>query len=212
MLIYTMNKVIIKIGSGTLLTKRGKLDEFHLAHIAGQVRKLHDSGMGVILVISGAVAYGVEHLRAINNTTTSRQVAAGIGQIAVISAIQRLFAEKDLIVAQLLLTSHTLNSDEERKKVREVLDHYLWSGIVAVINENDVVDLNGFGGNDLLAAHIAQLVDAHQVLILSQMTRSVHGVGGGETKRLAIETLEKEGIRAQIINGRDKDVILENIL
>jgi glutamate 5-kinase len=207
-----MKTIVIKIGSGTLLTKRGRLDEFRLTHIAEQIKILHKNRAGVVLVISGAVACGVERIKGAKDDKTARQVAAGIGQVEVISTLQRVFGSKGLVVAQLLLTSHTLASPDQKKEVGKVLEQYLQSGIVTIVNENDVVDLNGFGGNDLLAVEIATLIDANQVLILSQMARSVHGIGGGETKLEALRVLEDKGVHAKIVNGKDKNVILQNII
>lgn len=201
-----MKKIVIKIGSGTLLTKRGRLDEFRLAHIAAQIKDLHKRGCGVVLVMSGAVACGVGHVAAGETDDTARRVAAGIGQVAVISAMQKIFGAKDLVVAQLLLTTHSLTQS------KGVLEHYVQSGVVAVVNENDVVDLNGFGGNDLLAVEVATLIDADQVLVLSQMEISAYGVGGSATKLEALKLLEQRGIKGSIANGRDKNVILKNII
>lgn len=205
-----MRTILIKIGSGTLLTKRGRLDEFRLAHVAEQVRVLRKKGMAVILVISGAVACGSKHVQ-IGGDESGRQVAAGIGQVAVISTIERIFAAKNIVIAQLLLTADALTSAAKQTKVREVLEAYARAGIVAVVNENDVVDLNGFGGNDMLAAQIATTVNAAQVLILSQMERSQYGVGGGETKLHAVRMLEERGIQARILNGKTENVIVENV-
>ena len=50
--------IVVKIGSSILITKRGKLDEFRIEHIARQVLQLQAEGFGVVLVVSGAVASG----------------------------------------------------------------------------------------------------------------------------------------------------------
>lgn len=206
-----MKTVVIKIGSGTLLTKRGRVDEFRLAHVAEQVEKIRRSGIGVVLIVSGAVACGGRYLGKTEHSGAARQVAAGIGQVEVISALHRSFLQKGLTIAQVLLTPYALDAGQ-KGKIATVLSEYAQSGVVAIINENDVVELNGFGGNDLLAAEIATLVDASQVLILSQKNRSPHGIGGRETKHVALERLKRAGIPAGIVNGKHKNVILENIV
>ncbi|PIR59587.1 MAG: glutamate 5-kinase, partial [Candidatus Pacebacteria bacterium CG10_big_fil_rev_8_21_14_0_10_45_6] len=57
-----MKVMTIKIGSSVLLTQRNKLDEFRVAHIADQVVSLKEQGVGVVLVVSGAVACGASHI------------------------------------------------------------------------------------------------------------------------------------------------------
>jgi glutamate 5-kinase len=205
-----MKTILIKIGSGTLLTQRGKLDLFRIAHIADQVSHIREKGEHVILVLSGAVACGADCLELSNDI--SRMAAAGVGQIYLMSAFQKAFGVKKITVAQVLISTGNIDSIARRDSIRRMLGMCAQAGIVALINENDAVELNGFGGNDLLAVEIANLIEAKQVLILSTMTGSTHGVGGGVTKLYAVKQLEKSGIRATIVNGKDQNVITEHIV
>jgi glutamate 5-kinase len=211
-----MKKIVIKIGSGTLLTNRGKFDTFRIAHIVeqvkGLVRKDAPQGVshGVLIVTSGAVACGVEKVPCRGDAETTRRAAAGVGQVALMTAFSHACAVKGLQAAQVLITPHTLDTKDHEERLCKVLEHYFASGIVPIINENDVVQLNGFGGNDPLAARLAILIKADRVLFLSQMEPSTHGVGGGESKRAALKVLEEKGILARIVCGKEKDVIYKN--
>jgi len=195
-----------------LLTQRNKLDEFRVAHIADQVVSLKEQGVGVVLVVSGAVACGASHINFSSEDRESKMVAAGIGQAYVISVFQQIFSRKHLQIAQVLLTKDLLYSDGKKKVVNKLLQTYLKMGVIPVINENDVIDLNSFGGNDFLAADVSILLNADQLMMLSTMAGSEYGVGGGEAKFRALEVLSRNNIQANIVDGKSKNIILQSIL
>jgi len=207
-----MKKIAIKIGSSVILTSRNKLDEFRIAHIADQVVSLRESGSGVVLIVSGAVACGARYVDLSNANIKLREVAAGIGQAYLISVLRKYFAAKDLTIAQVLLTRDFFYSEENRKSLKETLEYYFQAGIIPVINENDVLNLNSFDGNDCLASEIAVLLGIDQVVMLSQMAVSDHGVGGGRIKLQIVEDLNQRGIKASIVDGKTKNIILNNIV
>ena len=202
----------IKIGSSVLLTQRNKLDEFRVAHIADQVVSLREQGVGAVLVVSGAVACGASHINFSSEDNELKMVAAGIGQAYVISVFQQIFSRKHVQIAQVLLTKDLLYSDGKKKAINKLLQTYLKMGVVPVINENDVIDLNSFGGNDFLAADVSILLNADQLMMLSTMAGSEYGVGGGEAKEQALELLSKNNIQANIVDGKSKNIILQSIL
>lgn len=206
------NIIVIKIGSSILLTERNKLDEFRIAHIADQILTLKEKRYGIILVVSGAVACGINLLKISTLDTTHRQVAAGAGQAYLTSVFFEVFSKKHLQMAQVLLTKDLLQSEEKNIRIKSIIEYYLQSGIISVLNENDVIDLNCFGGNDYLAAEVTKLVDAKQLLILSTMDGSKYGIGGGKTKLETIDILKRNNILSKIVDGKIKNIILKNII
>lgn len=204
--------IVIKIGSSVLMTKRNKIDEFRISHVAQQILTLREKGIEVILVVSGAVAYGSNFINLLENNDYLKQLAAGIGQAHVISVLSSAFLKKKIYIAQVLLTKNDLQSDQKRQKIKNMLKFYVQAGFIPIINENDVLDLNSFGGNDLLAAEVSELVQAYTLIILSTKEGSTHGVGGGETKQQAIDMLAKRNIEAFIVNGKAKDILLRTVL
>ncbi len=207
--------IIIKVGSSVIFTKRNKLDEFRLNHIANQIFSLQKMGYNVVLVISGAVGCGLNN-SSITNTSDSlyllsnvleRQMAAGIGQVYLISTIFEVFRKKNLSIAQILLKKNDLSDGKVRTKFIKTMEIYFQMKIIPVFNENDVVDLNSFGGNDLLAVEIAQMLNAKKVIILSTMEGSKFGVGGRKSKEEAREILKNANIDCLILNGKTKDIL-----
>lgn len=196
--------IIIKIGGSVLFTDRNKLDEFRVAHIVDQLLSLRKRDIYSVLVVSGAVASG--------SSFVNRQLAAGVGQIRLMSSLQSLFQKKRLDIAQILLTREQLYLSTMSLRLNGLLTACIDSNVVPIFNENDVVELNSFGGNDLLAAELSIALKVNQLIILSTMAGSKFGVGGGETKKQATELLRNKKIVSTIVNGKLKNVILDHVI
>lgn len=85
---------VIKIGSA-LLTNDGKgLDKARIADWVAQIAKLHQAGIEVILVSSGAVAAGMQQLGWSQRPTemADLQAAAAVGQAALVQYYQDVFS------------------------------------------------------------------------------------------------------------------------
>lgn len=202
------NTYVVKIGSSVLFTRRNKLDEYRIAQIAQQIVSLREAGFVVVLVISGAVACGTNFIDLKEDNKILRREAAGIGQVILTSTFNTIFKNNNLQIAQILLTKKDVGSEN----LYEVLNNYLKAGFVPFINENDVVDLNSFSGNDFLGAEIATLLKSKEFLILSTMKGSSYGIGGGEAKQQVIYHLGKIGIKTRLLNGKVKNILLNTIL
>lgn len=198
---------VIKIGGSVLLTKRNRLDEYRIAHIADQVAQLRTSSIGVILVVSGAVGCGFSLIN-VNDNALNRRLAAGIGQAYLTSIFYEKFKEKGLTIAQLLFRK----DDFVISDVCRLINSYISLGIIPVINENDVLELNSFKGNDYLGAEVALALNATKFIILSTMKGSLYGVGGGTAKQEVINMLKRKHINSAIVNGKVKNIILRTIL
>lgn len=203
---------ILKIGTSVLLNDHHKPDLDMIEHIVQQVVTLQAKGYGIILVISGAIAFGsyVMGLDVVDRDT--REAVAGVGQAHLISTFRDSFSKKNIQVAQMLFTREDLSSPVKRNDISHMLQYYLDTNIIPVLNENDVIELASFGGNDLLAAEIAMLFHVHHLIILSTMKGSKFGVGGEITKLEALEIVKKKNIKADIVNGKEKNILLKTII
>lgn len=203
--------VVVKIGGGVLLTQRHMLDELRIAKLAHQIVAIRKSGVGVALVISGAVACGMKFVNISGGKRFLKILAAGIGQAILVSTFERIFGSCNMHVAQILLTQKDIQR-KDADDLAKILREYVEMGIVPLINENDVIELNDFGGNDFLAVEIGRVLGASQLVILSTMKSSVFGVGGGESKRTAVQKAIQLGIHASIADGKTKDILLKTII
>ena len=208
-MIKNMKKtIVIKIGSSVLLTKRNRLDEFRIAHIAEQILTLKDKNVGIVLVVSGAVACGSKFIDLKENKKLLKQAAAGIGQAELTSVFYGIFKQKDLQIAQILLTKNNLGSIN----LCSVLHWYIETGFIPLINENDVVDLNSFEGNDFLGGKITTLLGSEKLIMLSTLEGSSFGIGGGKAKQQVIRTLKQKNIQTTIVDGKIKNILLQTLI
>lgn len=165
------NRWVIKVGSA-LLTNDGKgLDNVAIASWVEQIVELKRQNIDVILVSSGAIAEGIKRLgwRSRPEDIHQLQAAAAVGQMGLVQAYESSFAKQDVHTAQVLLTHDNLANTEQSNNISATLDALLELGTVPIVNENDTVatDEIKFGDNDTLAALVANLVGATQLVILT---------------------------------------------
>lgn len=167
------SRVVIKIGSNVLATPEGKPDEAHIAHLVEQIAALRNKGIEVLLVSSGAVASarGRVHMASDIDQVTRRQVLAAVGQIQLLQLYNRLFDEKGITVAQVLVTKDDFRDRNHYLNIRNCFTGLLQHQIIPIINENDVVSVTElmFTDNDELAGLVASMMDADTLLILSNV-------------------------------------------
>jgi glutamate 5-kinase len=164
--------LVIKVGSALLADeKTGDVRKKWLQALADDVAKAQKQGQSVVLVSSGAIAVGRQHLklRAGKLRLEEKQAAAATGQIRLAHAYQEALARHGITVAQVLLT---LDDIEDRRRYlngRSTITTLLKLGAVPVINENDTVATNEirFGDNDRLAARVAAMIGADTLILLS---------------------------------------------
>ena len=162
---------VIKIGSALLTQDGAGLDLPAIQGWVDQIVVLLDQGMEVVLVSSGAVAEGICRLgwpqrpHALHDL----QAAAAVGQMGLIQAWESSFSRHARHTAQILLTHDDLSNRERYLNARSTVRSLLALGVVPVINENDsvVIDEIRFGDNDTLAALAANLVEADNLIILT---------------------------------------------
>ena len=162
---------VVKIGSA-LLTADGKgLDRAAMGVWVEQMVALHEAGVELVLVSSGAVAAGMSRLGWAKRPAAMNelQAAASIGQMVLVQAWESSFAEHDRHTAQILLTHDDLSDRKRYLNARSTLRTLVDLGVVPVINENDTVvnDEIKFGDNDTLGALVANLVEADALVILT---------------------------------------------
>ena len=169
----TINKQkwVVKIGSA-LLTNDGKgLDTDAISSWVEQIVKLKKQDIEIILVSSGAIAEGIKRLGwdSRPDDIHKLQAAAAVGQMGLVQTYESLFAQHDIHTAQVLLTHDNLAIAEQSDNVSATLNSLLELSVVPIVNENDTVatDEIKFGDNDTLAALVANLVNATQLVILT---------------------------------------------
>lgn len=141
--------------------------------MADDVARCRRRGQEVVIVSSGAIACGREHLGLRGRTLRleEKQAAAATGQIRLAHAYQESLARHEITVAQILVTQGDTEIRRRHLNARATIDTLLRLGAVPVINENDTVATVEirFGDNDRLAARVAQMISADTLVLLSDI-------------------------------------------
>jgi glutamate 5-kinase len=174
--------VVVKVGTSGITTSDGKLDEEDMQRLTSQIAAVHKQGNRVVLVTSGAVAAGIAELGIASkpNDIVFQQAAAATGQSVLMAKYRKMFKQHGLKVAQILLTAEDLSNRASYVHTCNVLEMLLKTGVVPIINENDVTSVDeltpltegyrvNFSDNDILSVLVASAIHADLVIILSDV-------------------------------------------
>ncbi len=170
-------RIVIKVGTSTITFDNGRMNLRNIDRLARAISNLMNGGKQVILVTSGAIGVGVGCLDLDRKPTEMRdkQAVAAVGQCELMNVYSRCFAEYSHVVGQILLTKDDLEETHTRTNISNTMEALLEKGILPVVNENDTVSTNEilyngtFGDNDTLSAHVACLMHADLLIILSDI-------------------------------------------
>lgn len=173
--------IVVKVGTSGITTDKGEIDEQEMQSLAYQIAQATKQGDKMVLVTSGAVAAGVAELGIAPkpNDVVFQQAAAATGQSVLMAKYRKLFALYGLKVAQILLTAEDLSNRESYVHICDVVSLLLKSGVVPIINENDVTSVAelrliegykiNFSDNDILSVLVAGAIGADLIIILSDV-------------------------------------------
>jgi glutamate 5-kinase len=174
--------VVVKVGTSSLTTGNGKLDEEEMGRLAQQIAAAVKGGDKIVFVTSGAVAAGIDELGTSGKPKdiVFQQAAAASGQGVLMAKYREIFKQHGLKVAQILLTAEDLSNRAAYVHTCNVLGMLLKLGVVPIINENDVTSVDelmpvnegykvNFSDNDILSVLVANAICADLVIILSDV-------------------------------------------
>lgn len=226
-------RVVVKMGSA-VITREDEcgLALGRLASIVEQVSELQQQGHQMLLVTSGAVAFGKQKLRqeimmsmSVRQTLLHRvfqnpmlppRACAAAGQSGLMSLYEAMFVQYGLRTAQILVTRPDFENESSRTNLRSTLIELLKMNIIPIINTNDAVspppeadvDLQGvisIKDNDSLAARVAAEVSADLLILLSDVEGLYSSPPGTEGSRL-IHTYSPETNGVNIVYGEKSRV------
>jgi glutamate 5-kinase len=164
-------KVVVKIGTSSITTEAGELDDAAVAKLCQELVETHRAGHVVVLVCSGAIAAGLPALGLQSRPTDvgTLQAIAAVGQPRLMQRIGGILADHGLVAGQVLLTPHDFVQRAQYLHARETLRRLVDLGVIPVVNENDTVadDEIRYGDNDRLAALVSHLVNAELLVMLT---------------------------------------------
>jgi glutamate 5-kinase len=230
--------IVVKVGTNAITDARGRLDLDALQRFCADLAAVMARGVNVTLVASGAVGAGIGELDLPGRPKTlpMLQAAAAVGQGQLMRTFHDLFAAHGRKVAQVLLTRSDFENRTRYLNIRNTLLALSEMGVLPILNENDAVATEelAFGDNDMIAAHVTNLLAADLLVLLStvdgvltadgavletieqvdaealshvRQTRSALGSGGMGSKMTAANLVTQAGEAACIANARTPNVL-----
>lgn len=165
------NLIVIKIGSNILTTPEKKPDLNNLRDLVHQISQIKKANKNIVIVSSGAIAYGTEGLGTTPTTIEEKQAAAAIGQVVLMENYQNFFSKEGIKIAQILLTKDGLLDDSRAQHAKNTFNTLLEKGIIPIVNENDTVAIEEikFSDNDNLSSMVSVLLNADLQIFLSDI-------------------------------------------
>jgi len=167
-------RIVIKIGTSSIAHATGRLNIRRVEKLCEVLSDLKNAGHEVILVSSGAIGMGVGKLSLPGRPKDmpTKQAAAAVGQCELMYTYDRLFAQYNHTVAQVLITGEDVLSPVRCGHFKNTMLRLLELGALPIINENDTVatdEIVMIGENDTLSAIVAVGIEADLLVLLSDI-------------------------------------------
>ena len=230
-------RIVVKVGTSTLAHSTGRLNIRHVEELVKVLSDLKNAGHEMILVSSGAIGMGVGKLNLPGRPSDmpTKQAAAAVGQCELMYTYDRLFAQYNHTVAQILLTGEDVDHEDRRHNFENTMFRLLELGALPVINENDTVATAEIkvGDNDTLGAIVACSVGADLLVLLSDIeglytadprkdpgakllpvveavTPEIEALAGGKGSELATGGMATKLRAAKMVTDRGCDMVITN--
>ncbi|CCE87218.1 Piso0_005761 [Millerozyma farinosa CBS 7064] len=166
--------IVVKIGSSSLVdvsTKEPRIANMSL--IVETIVKLRRQGHKIIIVSSGAIAFGMKKtgLKTKPTKLSAIQALASIGQGSLIGLFDDLFGQLDQPIAQILITRNDISDFTQYRNATNTLSELLDMGVIPIVNENDTLSVAEikFGDNDTLSAITAGMIHADYLFLMTDV-------------------------------------------
>lgn len=170
-------RIVVKIGTTTIThVDTGHLNLLKMEKLARVLTDIRNQNREIIIVSSGAIGAGRKALgiQGRPGSLAEKQACAAVGQARLMMIYQKLFAEYNQTIAQILITRRTMTNEISRQNAENTFQELLRLGVIPIVNENDTVSTDqiqdeNFGDNDTLSATVARMVGADLLILLSDI-------------------------------------------
>ena len=240
MLINNSKKIVLKLGSSTVVDNKGNFKKKWVNSLIKDIKKFGGK-KNFVIVSSGAIALGQKYLK-INKKKIKlemSQAIAAIGQIHLAGEFQKLFDKFKIKTGQILISPDDTEQRRRALNIRNTFDNLFKLKAIPIVNENDTTATAEikYGDNDRLAARVAQIIGADTLVILTDVDglydkskkivknvysldakiyslvdnrKNLYGSGGISTKLDAAKICMNSGCHMFIANGRNDNPLKKN--
>ena len=189
MLIDNSKKIVIKLGSTTVIDKKGNFKKTWVDSLIKDIKK-YKKNRDIVIVSSGAIAIGQNYLKIKQKKIKLEmsQAIASIGQIHLAEEFQKIFKKNNFRVGQILISPDDTEQRKRALNVKRTFDNLFKLKAIPIVNENDTTATSEikYGDNDRLAARVAQIIGADTLIIFSD----VDGLYDNGNKRKLIKEVK----------------------
>lgn len=169
--IFQVKRLVIKIGTSTIVKKSGQINYHCLEKLAEVIKGLHNQGIEVVIVSSGAIGVGSNkfNFQQKPRKLEEKQAVAAVGQGLLIHLYENIFSHYNILVGQMLLTRSDLEDKVRHRNTCNTFNALFKYKVIPIVNENDTVAVEEivYGDNDTLSAVVSILIDADLLIMLS---------------------------------------------
>ena len=136
MQINKAKKIVIKLGSSTIVDNRGKFKRKWLLSLIQDIKKLRKNIQEVVIVSSGSIALGQSYLNIKNKKVKIEmsQAVASVGQIHLINEFQKLFEINKIKIGQILITPDDTEKRRRAINARRTFENLFKLGAIPIVN------------------------------------------------------------------------------
>ena len=172
MLIEKSKKIVLKLGSSTVVDSKGTFKKNWIISLIKDIKK-YGKNKNFVIVSSGAIALGQKYLRIKKKKIKLEmsQAIAAIGQIHLAGEFQKMFDRYKIKTGQILISPDDTEQRRRAINVRRTFDNLFKLKAIPIVNENDstaTAEIK-YGDNDRLAARVAQIIGADILIIFSDV-------------------------------------------
>ncbi len=172
MLINNSKKIVLKLGSSTVVDRKGEFKKNWVTSLIKDIKKYRGK-KDFVIVSSGAIALGQKYLKIKKKKIKLEmsQAIAAVGQIHLAGEFQKLFDKFKVKTGQILISPDDTEQRRRALNVRSTFDNLFKLRAIPIVNENDTTATAEikYGDNDRLAARVAQIIGADTLIILSDV-------------------------------------------
>ena len=172
MLVNNSKKIVIKLGSSTVVDRNGKFKKSWVDSLVKDIKK-YKKGRDIAIVSSGAIALGQSYLKIKQKKIKLEmsQAIAAVGQIHLAGEFQKIFEKNKFKTGQRLISPDDTEQRRRALNVRRTFENLFKLNAVPIVNENDTTATSEikYGDNDRLAARVAQIIGADTLIIFSDV-------------------------------------------